>query len=143
MTDRHDWSTVDIIKAYYGQSKIEHTFKNLKNPYHLALKPQFHWTDQKIVVHYFICVLGYLLTAILWRQARLKAQFNGSLDTLLDMLNNIRLGTVLEESNTRGRVKAIYKLEEMSDDENLLLEALEVKDLHNDRPKLKGVGVYT
>ena len=82
------------------------------------------------------------MTAILWRQARLKAQFNGSLDTLLDMLNNIRLATLLEESKTRGRVKAIYKLEEMSDDENLLLEALEVKDLHNDRPKLKGVGVY-
>ena len=143
MTDRHDWSTVDIIKAYYGQSKIEQAFKNLKNPYHLALKPQFHWTDQKIRVHYFICVLGYLLTAIVWRQARLKAQFNGSLDTLLDMLNNIRLATVLEESKTRGRVKAIYKLEEISDEEDLLLEALEIKDLHNDRPKLKGVGVYT
>ena len=143
MTDHHDWSTVDIIKAYYGQSKIEHAFRNLKNPYHLALKPQFHWTDQKIMVHYFICVLGYLLTAILWRQARSKAQFNGSLDTLLDMLNNIRLATLLEESNTRGKVKSIYKLEEMSDAENLLLEALEIKDLHNDRPKLKGVGVYT
>jgi transposase len=142
MTDRHDWSTVDIIKAYYGQSKIEHAFKNLKNPYHLALKPQFHWTDQKIMVHYFICVLGYLLTAIVWRQARSKAQFNGSLDTLLDMLNNIRLATVLEESKTRGRVKAIYKLEEISDEEDLLLEALEIKDLHNDRPKFRGVGVY-
>jgi len=142
MTDRHDWSTVDIIKAYYGQSNIEHAFKNLKNPYHLALKPQFHWTDQKIMVHYFICVLGYLLTAILWRQARSKAQFSGNLDTMLDMANNIRLATLLEESNTRGRVKAIYKLEEMSDDENRLLEALEIKDLHNDRPKLKGVGVY-
>jgi transposase len=143
MTDRHDWSTVDIIKAYYGQSRIENAFKNLKNPHHLALKPQFHWTDQKIMVHYFICVLGYLLTAILWRQARSKAQFNGSLDTLLDMLNNIRLATLLEESKTRGRVKAIYKLEEISDEEDLLLEALEIKDLHNDRPKLKGVGVYT
>jgi transposase len=143
MTDRHDWSTVDIIKAYYGQSRIENAFKNLKNPHHLALKPQFHWTDQKIMVHYFICVLGYLLTAILWRQARSKAQFNGSLDTLLDMLNNIRLATLLEESKTRGRVKAIYKLEEISDEEDILLEALEIKDLHNDRPKLKGVGVYT
>ena len=58
------------------------------------------------------------------------------------MLNDIRLATVLEESKTRGKVKAIYKLEEMSEEENLLLEALEIKDLHNDRPKLKGVGVY-
>jgi transposase len=143
MTDRHDWSTVEIIKAYYGQSQIEHTFKNLKNPYHLALKPQFHWTDQKIKAHYFICVLGYLLTALVWRQARSKAEFNGSLDTLLDTLNNVRLATVLEESKTRGKLKALYKLEETSDEENLLLKALEIHDYHTDRPKLEGVGVYT
>jgi len=142
MTDRHHWSTADIIKAYYGQSFIEHTFKNLKNPYHLALKPQFHWTDQKIIVHYFSCVLGYQLSAIVWRQAKLGARFTGALDTLLDMLNNIRLGTILEESKTRGRVKAIYKLEEMSDEENVIMEALEIKDFHNNRPKFKEVGVY-
>jgi transposase len=143
MTDRHDWSTVDIIKAYYGQSFIEHTFKNLKNPYHLALKPQFHWTDQKIIVHYFTCVLGYQLSSIVWRQARLEAQFSGALGTLLDMLNNIRLGTILEESKTRGRVKATYKLEEMSDEEDVIMEALAIKDFHNNRPKFNGVGVYT
>ena len=143
MTDRHHWSTVDIIKAYHGQSFIEHTFKNLKNPYHLALKPQFHWTDQKIIVHYFGCVLGYQLSAIVWRQAKLEAQFTGALDTLLDMLNNIRLGTILEESKTRGRIKATYKLEEMSDEENLIMESLLIKDFHNNRPKFKGVGVYT
>ena len=143
MTDRHHWSTVDIIEAYYGQSFIEHTFKNLKNPYHLALNPQFHWTDQKIIVHYFGCVLGYQLSAIVWRQAKIGARFRGSLDTLLDMLNNIRLGTILEESKTRGRVKATYKLEEMSDEEDAIIEALSIKDFHNNRPKFKGVGVYT
>ncbi len=142
MTNRHDWSTVDIIKAYYGQSKIEQAFKNLKNAYHLALKPQFHWTDQKIIVHYFICILGYLMAAIVWRQARLKVKFEGTLDRLLDTLNNIRLATMLEETNTRGRVKAIYKLEEMSDEENQIMEALNIKNLHNDRPKFSGVGVY-
>lgn len=41
-------------KAYYGQSMIEHAFKN---HYHIALRPQYHWTDQKIEVHFFICVL--------------------------------------------------------------------------------------
>jgi transposase len=143
MTDRHHWSTVDIIKAYYGQSFIEHTFKNLKNPYHLALNPQFHWTDQKIIVHYFGCVLGYQLSAIVWRQAKIGARFRGALDTLLDMLNNIRLGTILEESKTRGRVKATYTLEEMSDEEDVIMEALAIKDFHNNRPKFKGVGVYT
>ncbi len=64
------------------------------------------------------------------------------MDTHLDMLNNIRLGTILEESKTRGKVKA-YKLEEMSDDEDVIMEALAIKDFHNNRPKFKGVGVYT
>jgi hypothetical protein len=107
MTDRHHWSTVDIIKAYYGQSFVEHTFKNLKNPYHLALNPQFHWTDQKIIIHYSGCVPGCQLSAIVWRQAKTGARFRGALDTLLDILNNIRLGATLEESKTGGRVKAI------------------------------------
>lgn len=142
MTDRHDWDTGDIIKAYYGQSKIEHAFRNLKNPYHLALKPQFHWTDQKIKVHFFICVLGYLFASIVWHQAKVLAQFKGTLDTLLDTLNNIRLATMLEEPQTRGRVKATYKLEEMSDEETLIMNALGIKDLHKNRPKFQGISVY-
>jgi len=142
MTNRHSWSTASIIKAYHGQSKIESAFKNLKNPYHLTIKPQFHWTDHNVEVHMFICVLGYLLAAIAWRKARLSAEFSGTLDTLLDTLNNIRLATILEDSKTCGAVKAIYKLEEMSAGENILMEALQIKDLHNNRLKINGVGVY-
>jgi transposase len=142
MTNRHDWDTASIIEAYHGQSKVENAFKNLKNPYHLSIEPQFHYTDHNVRVHVFICVLGYLLAAIAWRKARLGAQFGGTLDTLLDILGNIRLATILEESKTRGAVKAIYKLEEMTDEENTLMEALQIKDMHNSRPKLNGVGVY-
>jgi len=142
MTNRHDWDTASIIKAYHGQSKVENAFKNLKNPYHLSIKPQFHWTDQKVRVHFFICVLGYLLAAIVWRKARLGAQFSGTLDNLLDTLGNIRLAALLEENKNRGAVKAIYKLEEVSDIENRLMQALEIEDLHNNGPKIGGVSVY-
>jgi len=142
MTDRHTWSTYEIIKAYYGQSKIEHSFKNLKNPYHLTLKPQFHWTDQKIRVHFFICILGYLLSAIIWHEAKTKAKFKGSLDSLLDALNNVRLATILENTKSRGKIKAYYKLEEMTETENQVIEALEIKELHNNRIKFHGVGIY-
>ena len=142
MTNRHDWGTEEIIKTYWGQADIENAFKNLKNPYHLTLKPQFHWTDQKIIVHYFICVLGFLLTTIIWRQVKIKIGYKCCIDTLLDTLNNIRLATLLEKSKTRGRVKAEYKLEEMSEEENMIMEALEIIKLHINRPKLNGVGVY-
>jgi len=142
MTNRHEWTSQDIITAYYGQSKIEHAFKNMKNPYHLALKPQYHWTDQKIKVHYFICVIGYLLSTIIWREARLKAGYKGSLDNLLDILNNIRLGAMLEESKKTGKPKAIYKLEGMTKDEKWIIKALGVENDHNERPKIRNVGVY-
>jgi transposase len=142
MTDRHDWDTAEIIRAYHGQSTIEAAFKNLKNPYHLALKPQFHWTDQKIIVHYFMCVLGYLLTTLVWRQAREIAGFKGSLDSLLDTLNNIRLAALIEQPKGRGRPKATYKIEEISKEESTLLESLGIDQLHIKRPHFKGVGVY-
>ena len=142
MTDRHEWTSQETITAYYGQSKIEHAFKNMKNPYHLALKPQYHWTDQKIKVHYFICVIGYLLSSIIWREAKLKAGYAGSLDNLLDLLNNIRLGTMLEESKKTGKPKATYKLEEMNEVEKRIMIALGIENAHNEQPKIKNVGVY-
>jgi len=142
MTDRDHWDTAQIIEAYYSQAAVEQAFKNIKNPHHLALKPQFHWTDQKIIVHNFMCVLGYLLSSLVCKEARQKANFTGTLDSLLDTLNNIRLATLIEQPQGRGRPKAIYKLEEMSEEELALIHALGLAELHKQRPKLKGVGVY-
>jgi len=144
MTSRHEWETAKIMEAYHGQSHIEHSFKNMKNPYHLGIRPQFHWTDQKIKVHFFICVMGYLLATLLWKKAKEKAGFAGTLDNFLDRLNNIRLGSMLEtDTGKRGAVKAIYKLEEMESDEKILAQALNLETYHTNRPKLSGVSVYT
>ena len=141
MTDHSTWNNEKIINAYEGQAEVELAFKNMKNPYHLTFKPQFHWTDQKIIVHYFICIIGYLLSALLWRQAKMKIGFNGTLDTLLDTLNRVRLGTILEEAK-KGRTKAVYKVEVMEDDEKQLMEAYDLLNFHLRRPKLDSVGVY-
>ncbi len=78
------------------------------------------------------------MAAIVWHQAKAHAQFKGTLDTL----NNVRLATMLEETKTRGRVKATYKLEKMSDEETMIINALEIKDFHNNRPKFQCVSVY-
>lgn len=143
MTDRHDWSTERIVQAFYGQSFVEQAFKNIKNPYHLTLKPQFHWTDQKIRVHYFMCVLGYLMSTLLWRQARERAGYTGTLDNLLDTLNTIRLAALVEAPQGRGKPKVAYQLEQMDETETALVQALGIAELHIKRPKIKGVGVYT
>jgi transposase len=47
MSDQHDWSSEQIILAYRGQSRAEAAFRQLKDPTHLAVRPQYHWTDQE------------------------------------------------------------------------------------------------
>jgi transposase len=54
MTDHHGWSTTDIIRAYRGQAVAEGLFRALEDPLRLALRPQYHWTDQKRHVHAFL-----------------------------------------------------------------------------------------
>ena len=142
MTDRHAWDSEAIVAALHGQSTVEQAFKNIKNPYHLAVTPEFHWTDQKIRVHYFSCVLGYLLASLIWREARMKADFTGTLDTLLDTLNDIRLTTLLEMSGKRGTPKATRQIEEMTDDQSRLMDGLNLTDLHKTPLKINGVSVY-
>jgi transposase len=142
MTDRHEWNTEDIINAYHGQANVELAFKNMKNPYHIAVKPQFHWTDQKITIHYFMGVLGYLLATLVWRLVRQKIQYKGTLDNLLDSLNNIRLATLIEKPSGRGKPKVRYTLEEISPQQSQLMEALNIHSIHLKRPRWKGVGVY-
>ena len=139
MTDRHEWDSEAIVAALHGQSTVEQAFKN---PYHLAVTPEFHWTDQKIRVHYFSCVLGYLLASLIWREARMKADFTGTLDTLLDTLNDIRLTTLLEMSGKRGTPKATRQIEEMTDDQSRLMDGLNLTDLHKTPLKINGVSVY-
>lgn len=142
MTDRHEWSSEAIVSALHGQSAVEQAFKNIKNPYHLAVTPEFHWTDQKIRVHYFSCIIGYLLASLIWREARMKTNFTGTLDTLLDTLNNIRLSTVLEMSGKRGAPKATRQIEEMTDDQIRLMDGLKLMDVHKKPFKINSIGVY-
>ena len=66
-TDNHHWSDADIVRGYRAQHHIEGAFRQMKRPHRIALRPQYHWTDQKIEVHVFCCVLALLLTSLLQR----------------------------------------------------------------------------
>ncbi len=49
---------------------------------------------------------------------------------------------MLEDTKTSGKIKATYKLEEVHPEEESIIDALEVKNMHNNRLKFNGVGVY-
>ena len=152
MTNRHNWGTETIIKSYYGQSQVEEAFKRLKNPYHLPVRPQFHWTDQKIKVHNFICVIGYLLITLIWREVRLSSDFKGNINALCNILKRVRLAALLEQSSdsknsaekqSQNNIKVTYKLEEMDKEEKQIVDILKLEDFHAKRPKFNSFSVYT
>jgi len=84
-TDNADWSDEEIVLAYRSQYHIEDAFKQMKNPHFLGWSPMFHWTDSKIQVHAFYCVLALLLTSLLQRELAshdLKLSINSMLEEL-------------------------------------------------------------
>lgn len=87
-TNRNDWSNEDIVLGYRGQYKIEHAFRTMKDSHFVTWQPMFHWTDQKIRVHAFYCVLALTLTSLLQRslhQAGLEISIREALERLTDV----------------------------------------------------------
>jgi transposase len=113
MTDRDDWSTAEIIAAYHGQSKIEAVFAHLKDPLHLALRPQFHWTDQKLHVHVLICLLAYVLAWSVFRRAQRAGAPHASMESLLDALTLVRRVTVARSATRKAPMRITTQLEEI------------------------------
>jgi len=88
-TDNVDWTDEEIVLAYRSQYHIEEAFKQMKDPHFLRWSPSHHWTDQKIRVHAFYCVLALLLSSVLHREVWQKGE-KLSLSRLLEELGQIR-----------------------------------------------------
>jgi transposase len=124
ITDRAEWSTAQIIQAYRGQSKVEAAFRDLKDPRMLSTRPQFHWTDQKLHVHSFICVTAYLLVTLLHLRAKQKAAFDGGPRRLLAELAEVRCCRLIDMTGHKGRPRVHWQIEEFDQARRPLLEAL-------------------
>lgn len=111
ITDRNEWSDEQILIAYRGQSEVEEAFRQLKDDEHMAVRPQYHWTDQKICVHTFCCLLALLLGRVIEFKAR-QLHYAQGLSGLLDQLAAVRLAMVLKPAgNKGGRPRCEWTLE--------------------------------
>jgi len=125
MTDQHAWSTAEIIGAYRGQAVVEGVFRTLKDPLRLALRPQYHWTDQKLHVQAWLCVLAYLLATLVHRTAARGADYAGSVETLFTELAHIRRVTIARPTSGR-RARQTQQLETLTPLQARLITALDI-----------------
>lgn len=124
ITDRAEWSTAEIIQAYRGQSRVEAAFRDMKDPRMLSTRPQFHWTDQKLHVHAFMCVTAYLLVTLLHRRATQRTSFQGSSRRLLAELAELRFCRLIDVTGRKGRPRVRWQPEEVSAATGALAQAL-------------------
>ncbi len=88
-TDNADWSDEETVLAHRSQYHIEDAFRQMKNPHFLHWSPMFHWTDSKIRVHAFYCVLALMLSSVLQREVWRQGE-ELSINRLLEELGGIR-----------------------------------------------------
>lgn len=88
-TDNHHWSDEEIVRGYRAQYHVESAFREMKNVHRIALRPQYHWTDQKIRVHVLCCVLAFMLCSLLRREID-RCGLGMSTHEILEQLGGIR-----------------------------------------------------
>ena len=88
-TDNAGWTNEEIVLGYRAQHHIESAFRDMKNPHFLGWSPMFHWTDSKIRVHAFYCVLALTLTSLLQRALHGHG-LDLSLSRMMELLGGIQ-----------------------------------------------------
>jgi len=69
-TTRSEWDPDAVISAYHGQESVERSFRSLKEGAGATWGPAYHWTDSKIRVHSFCCMLA--MSLLNWLHAKVR-----------------------------------------------------------------------
>jgi transposase len=122
VTDRDDWSDVDIVTAYRRLTRTENLFRITKSrpgPWW----PMYHWTDSKMKVHALYCFFSLLLLSITQNRLR-EAGMTISVERALDQLVRIQESRVVYADGQADRV-----LSNLDDENHELALTLGVPEL--------------
>lgn len=89
LTNRMDWTAEQVVNGYSGQQQVEQVFRGLKDGDWLGWGPMYHWTDSKIRIHAFYCMLGISLLKYIHKQSQ-SAWPGLTMEQMLDELRQIQ-----------------------------------------------------
>src|SRR6266702_1990697 len=124
-TNRDTWPVADVVAAYRSQSEVEAGFRQMKDPQVVSFSPMHHWTDQKIRVHVFYCVLALAIAHLLRRQAD-HAGLHLSVRELLAELAGIQETVLLYHDGGKGRPRARRMLTDMDPTQQRLADLFDI-----------------
>ncbi len=109
VTDHKNWTTKEILEEYCNQECIETgIFRVSKDPDHFSIRPVYHWTDDKIRVHVFLCLAAIVIAEVLRKEMEEKG-IKITKHRMLDRLKEIHDGWVICGEKAAKRV--VEKLE--------------------------------
>jgi transposase len=130
LTNRMDWTAEQVAIGYSGQQEIEKVFRGLKDGDWLGWGPMYHWTDRKIRIHAFYCMLGISLLQHLHKQA--QSAWNGiSTEQLLEELRQIQQFVLLyPPQGEKGPNRVATVLSKQTLTQQALAKTLGLDQLH-------------
>jgi transposase len=120
-TSRDEWPAAEVVAAYRSQSEVEAGFRQMKDPRVVSFAPMHHWTDSKIRVHVFYCVLALTVAHLMRREAE-RAGLHLSVRELLATLGGVEETVMLYHDGGKGRPRARRMLTDMSPTQQRLAE---------------------
>ena len=120
-----DWPVPDVVAAYRSQSDAEFGFRQLKDPHVVSFSPMHHWTDSKIRVHVFYCVLA-LTVAHLMRRHAAQAGLHLSVRELLDQLAGIEETVLFYHDGGKGRPRIQRMLTDIDPTQQRLADLFDI-----------------
>jgi len=135
LTNRMDWSAEQVVAGYSGQQQIERVFRGLKQGDWLGWDPMYHWTDRKIRIHAFYCLLGISLLHYVHRQAQ-AAWADLSVEQLLAELEQIKQFVLLyPPQGEKGPPRTAYVLSQQTLAQQALVKTLGLEQWHRSTPR--------
>jgi transposase len=124
-TNRDDWPAGDVVAAYRSQAEAEASFRQLKDPHVVSFSPMHHWTEQKIRVHVFYCVLALAVAHLMRRHAE-HAGLHMSVRELLAELAGIGETILLYPDGGKGRPREQHLLTDMTTTQKRLADLFNI-----------------
>jgi transposase len=135
LTNRMDWSAEQVVAGYSGQQQIERVFRGLKQGDWLGWDPMYHWTDRKIRIHAFYCLLGISLLQYVHKQAQ-AAWADLSIEQLLEELEQIKQFVLLyPPQGEKGPPRTAYVLSQQTLTQQALVKTLGLERWHRSTPR--------
>lgn len=132
LTDHVNWSAVEIYEAYAnrcllesdhpegkGRNNLYHgNARDFRSPFIAALLPFYHWTDSKIRIHLFVCMVALTYLALLCQRLN-TAGLVVSPQEAMEELRSLK--TAIHFQDTESKLKRV--LENVTDRQSAMLQA--------------------